>query len=79
MLSARKETNINIIMHCNVQLCTINAHKTVGQSSSSDYSDNMSENGAEFEEIFCKCFQVLRELRDPVSVSQGPVRKGGSI
>ena len=66
-------------MHCTVQFCTINAYKTVRQSSSSVYSDNMLENGAEVEEIVCKCLQVLRELRDPVPVPQGPVRKGGSV
>jgi hypothetical protein len=73
MLSARKEKNINITLHCTAQFSTINAHKTVRQSTSSVYSDNMSENGAEVEEIVCKCFQVLRELRDPVPVPQGPV------
>jgi hypothetical protein len=51
MLSARKETYINITMHCTAQSCIINAHKTVRQSSSSVYSDNMLENGAEVEEI----------------------------
>jgi len=60
-------------MHCTAQLCTNNPHKTVRQSPSSVYCDNMSENGAEVEEIVCKCFQVLREFRDPVPVPQGPV------
>ena len=74
-----KKRNINITMHCTDQLCSIKAHKTARQSSSSLYSNNMSENGAEVEEIVCKCFQVLRELRDPVPVPQSPVRKGGSF
>jgi len=42
---------MNITLHCTAQLCTINAHKTARQSSSSVYSDNMSENDAEIEEI----------------------------
>jgi len=74
-----KEHRYYHALYCSVMYSTINAHKTVRQSSSSVYSNNMSENGPEVEEIVCKYLQVLRELRDPIPVPQGPVRKGGSV
>lgn len=74
-----KGMNINIRIHNVMQSCTIRAHKITCERSNPVYSDNMLGKRNEVEETVCTCFQVLRELRDPVSVPQGPVRKGWSI